>query len=378
MTAERQNGGHNSIRILMTADAVGGVWQYSLDLISQLSRERFEILLAALGPSPSNEQRRQAKSIPGLTLAEGAYSLEWMPDSWTDVDASGKWLLELQSSFNADVIHLNGFSHASLPWEKPVVVAAHSCVRSWWRAVHGCAPGPEWDEYGRRVSNGLAACNRVVAPSQHMADCIREEYGIADEKISVVRNFTRATPACQGAKTPFILAAGRAWDSAKNLDLLNQIAPQLDWPIGLAGSTLGPNRSAVLRPNITCLGALPHSELLRSMEEAAIFAHPALYEPFGLAVLEAAQARCCLVLSDIPSLRELWGDAAVFADPRNADAWIAELNCLARDRDLRAELGNRAQARAARYTAHAAVKQYAALYQSLPGVASDERKGAAA
>lgn len=378
MTADRKSGGRDSIRILMTADALGGVWQYSLDLISQLSREPFEFLLAVLGPPPFDEQRRQAKSIPGLILAEGGHALEWMPSPWADVDASGKWLLDLQDTFNADLIHLNGFAHAVLPWAKPVAVVAHSCVRSWWRAVHGCAPGSDWDEYGRRVSNGLMACDRVVAPSRCMAECIRAEYGTAGAKISVIHNFVLSGPSRVTAKAPFILAAGRAWDPAKNLELLNRIAPRLDWEICLAGSTHGPGSSSASLANIACMGALPRSELFASMESAAIFAHPAFYEPFGLSVLEAAQAGCCLVLSDIPSLRELWSDAAIFIDPRNADAWASELNLLARDKERRRRLASCAQANAARYTAHSTGSQYAALYRSMLGSAEGGTKGVAA
>lgn len=378
MAAERQTSGYGPIRILMTADAVGGVWQYSLDLISQLTQQRFEFLLATLGPQPSCEQRAQAKSIPGLTVAEGGYSLEWMPNPWADVDAAGKWLLDLQSNFGADLIHLNGFSHAALPWKRPVLVVAHSCVRSWWRAVHGCAPGPEWDEYGRRVSRGLCACARVVAPSRHMADCIRSEYSISDEKTSVIRNFTLASQTGQTGKSPFILTAGRLWDPAKNVALLNRIAPRLAWDICLAGGVHGIDYSAASTRNITCLGSLPHDELLRHMESAAIFAHPALYEPFGLAILEAARARCCLVLSDIPALRELWDGAAIFLDPRDANAWRRELNCLAEDSARREQFSNRAQMHARVYTAQAAVEQYINVYRSLLGVPSGEAKVAAA
>lgn len=378
MTADRQSGGRNSIRVLMTADAVGGVWQYSLDLISQLSGGPFEFLLAVLGPPPCEEQRRSAKSVPGLILAEGGYALEWMPGAWSDVDASGKWLLDLQDCFHADVIHLNGFSHAALPWGKPIAVVAHSCVRSWWRAVHGCEPGSEWNEYCRRVRNGLIACNRIVAPSHCMAECIRAEYEIALSKISVIHNFVQSEPCSRTGKAPFILAAGRTWDSAKNLEMLNRIAPQLDWEVCVAGSTRGPDCSSTAFENVTALGALPRLELLASMGSAAIYAHPALYEPFGLSVLEAAHAGCCLVLSDIPSLRELWSDAAVFLDPRNSATWISELNRLARDKDRREQLSARALANAKRYNAQSTGGQYAALYRSLVGGKEGDREGVAA
>jgi glycosyltransferase involved in cell wall biosynthesis len=211
-----------------------------------------------------------------------------------------------------------------------------------------------------------------------MAECIRAEYGIAHGKISVIYNFAQAEPTSTNPKAPFILAAGRIWDSAKNLELLNRIAPLLDWEICIAGSTRGPEHSSASFENVTALGALPRSELLASMESAAIFAHPALYEPFGLSVLEAAQAGCCLVLSDIPSLRELWSDAAVFIDPRNPAAWISELNRLARDKERRQQLAACAQANAGRYSAQSTVSQYATLYRSLRGRTEGGREGVAA
>ncbi|MEB3829625.1 glycosyltransferase [Phormidium sp. CCY1219] len=62
-------------------------------------------------------------------------------------------------------------------------------------------------------------------------------------------------------------------------------------------------------------------ELSHWYARAAIYAFPARYEPFGLSVLEAALSGCALVLGDIPRLREMWGDAAVFANPDVARRW---------------------------------------------------------
>ncbi len=61
---------------------------------------------------------------------------------------------------------------------------------------------------------------------------------------------------------------------------------------------------------------------------ASIFALPARYEPFGLLPLEAALSGCALVLGDIPSLREVWGDAAWFVPPDDRDALTAAIGSL--------------------------------------------------
>jgi glycosyltransferase involved in cell wall biosynthesis len=349
----------------MTADAVGGVWRYCVDLITELAHCGTEIMLATMGPRPTPVQREEVLAIPRVSLVKSNYALEWMPDPWKDVDDASKWLLDLQFSFDADVIHLNGYAHASLPWKKPVAVVAHSCVYSWWRAVHGSMPGIEWAEYKRRVVNGLSAADVIVSPSAYMAAELRNEYGVSADKIRVIHNFTRAQVSQDAKKQPFVLGAGRIWDPAKNLELLDRIAPKLDWEVRIAGSTRGPEDSVSHSESARLLGNLKHPELLDQMDAASIFVHPALYEPFGLSVLEAARARCCLVLSDIPSLRELWQDTAIFIDPRQPDAWVRELNRLGRSPEQRETLGLLAYSQSMKYKASSSLKQYWELYASL-------------
>jgi glycogen synthase len=349
----------------MTGDAVGGVWRYCVDLAAELVNQGAEVMIATMGPRPSDEQRHEVFSLPHLHLVESHYALEWMPDAWEDIDASGKWLLNLESSFDPDVIHLNGYTHAGLPWNKPVAVVAHSCVYSWWRAVRGCPPGPEWTEYKRRVTRGLSAADTVVSPSAQMAGELEREYGIGEDKIRVIQNFTRVQVSPSTKKQPFVLAAGRMWDTAKNLELLDRIAPQLDWEVRIAGSAVGPESTMHKGQFASLLGSLPHPELMKQMSVASIFAHPALYEPFGLSVLEAARAGCCLVLSDIPSLRELWDGAAIFINPREPGLWMRELNRLSRNPGERETLGDLAHSHSMKYWTSLSVKQYREIYESL-------------
>jgi hypothetical protein len=338
----------------MTTDAVGGVWQYSLDLAVSLSGRGADILLATLGPRPSDEQRHQAFAIPNVSLAESNFPLEWMDAPWSGIDASAEWLLQLQQDHGADVVHLNGYSHASLPWDVPTVIVAHSCVFSWWRAVHNRVPGPEWTEYKTRVTNGLHAAGAIVAPTAAMGRNLSYEYGVPAERIKTIANFTLACPATRPDKEPLILAAGRIWDVAKNLGPLSSIAPRLDWELLIADGTLA------------------HSQLLKELTKACIFVHPSLYEPFGLSVLEAARSQCCLVLSDIPSLRELWDGAAVFVSPHDEQEWVVQLNALARDKERRERLGRLAFDRSMHYDAASSVLRYGTLYEEL--ISSSRKK----
>ena len=101
------------------------------------------------------------------------------------------------------------------------------------------------------------------------------------------------------------------------------------------------------------------------LSRTPIYAAPALYEPFGLAVLEAALSGCALVLADIASFRELWEGAAALLDPYDPRAWISELNRLISDEKSRIELAERSRERAKRYTRIAMCARYYDLYRNL-------------
>jgi glycosyltransferase involved in cell wall biosynthesis len=194
-------------RVLMSADAVGGVWTYALDLSRELVSRGLSVDLAVMGPPPSDAQRADAARA-GVSLVERAGRLEWMDDPWCDVDAAGAWLLDLDRRRRPDVIHLNGFCHGALPWAAPVIIVAHSCVRSWWRAVRGQQTPDRFNEYHARVSAGLRAAALVVAPTAAMLSEIESDYG-RPLAARVIPNGRAFAPAAAVAREPIVLAAGR-------------------------------------------------------------------------------------------------------------------------------------------------------------------------
>lgn len=365
--------------VLMTTDAVGGVWQYSLELAQALIASGARVALAVMGPRPSADQRSAVEALgEAASLHVSDYALEWMPGGVADFQTSGDWLLELQAKTGARIAHLNGYSHAALDWPVPTVSVAHSCIFSWWRAVHNALPGAEWRPYYEAVAEGLVRASAVVAPSLAMAVALETEYGYERSRTRVIFNSSSVAPDSGSAKQPFALAAGRLWDKAKNLHLLYQIAPRLVWPVRLAGNDAAPDGVKAAVSAVRSLGPLPHAELIQKMRSASLFLHPALYEPFGLSVLEAARARCCLVLADIPSLRELWDGCAEFVHPQDAEQWTFEVNRLSRDRADRERFASRAAAHSTRYGRERMVSQYMDLYRSLLEPAVGETEGAAA
>jgi glycosyltransferase involved in cell wall biosynthesis len=338
----------------MTADAVGGVWTYALELADALAPMGVEVHLAVLGPEPTPARLAEVAESAVASCEVRPFALEWMPQPWSDVDASGQWLLELAERLRPDVVHLNGYALAVLDWPAPTVVVAHSDVASWWRAVHGGPPPAEWDEYRARVAAGLRAANAVVAPTAAVLADLARDYGVSGGL--VVYNGRRSDWVVPVPKEPLALAAGRAWDEAKNLAALDRIAPSLQWPVAIAGE--GPAAGRYIGP-------LAFDELKRWLLRAAVFVAPALYEPFGLAILEAAHAGCALVLADRPSLREVWDDAAVYVPPRDDAALRSALNHLIDDPRRLGELAARARRRAGCYTPDRTARGYVDVYSHL-------------
>lgn len=335
----------------MTADTVGGVWTYCVELAHALDAE---VHLATMGRPLSAAQRAEAGAF--AAVHESGFPLEWQDDPWTGVDAAGEWLLSLEEQVRPDVVHLNGYVHAPLPWRAPTLVVAHSDVVSWWRAVQGREPGSEWDTYRCRVSEGLRAAGRVVAPTAAVADDLAGSYDVRD--VVVVPNCRRPELVEPADKEPLVAAAGRVWDAAKGIDALCRVAPQLPGRVLVAGE--GDDDL----PGVEVLGQLPFDELAGVLARAAVFASPARYEPFGLGVLEAGLAGCALVLGDIASLREVWGDAATYV--QDDVALERELAALLADPDLAERRGAAAREQALTYTPERTAAAYADVYSSLP------------
>lgn len=380
------------MKVLMTADTVGGVWTYAMDLCRGLARHDIQVVLATLGPPPTTAQRRVAQSLPNVRLRIAGWKLEWMDDPWLDVEQAGAWLLEIARHERVDLVHVNGYAHAALPFGLPLVCVAHSCVCSWWRAVHDTPAPREWQQYQRSVAAGLDASHIVVAPTHAFLQSLRSLYGPLPHA-RVVYNGRDCARLRRGAlhrsRAPVVLACGRAWDAAKNLAVLDAAAARLQrdwdtddrspsdilvsnprsrgWQVVVAGETVSPDgRRCELRA-VRCLGALHARSIRRWMRRAPIYAHPALYEPFGLSVVEAASEGCALVLSDVPSLRELWEGAALFASPRDPQAWHVRMLELIECPQRRRELARAAWKRAARFSARRMCAEYAAVYAQLVG-----------
>lgn len=356
------------LRILLTTDAVGGVWTYSLDLARALSRAGLSVVLAVLGPPPDEEAAAAARAILRLEVIVTGLPLDWTAMTEDEVLAAGAALAGMARELRCGLVQLHTPALAAgRSFSVPVIAVHHSCLATWWRAVKGKAEIPEDIRWrSALVARGIAAAEDVVAPTTAHAHAIAAAYALPAPP-TVIRNGRQPLPPQAKAKAgevppPFIFTSGRLWDEGKNIARLAAAAALIDTPVIAAGATESPAGAGVSLPALRLAGHCGEAKMRHWLSLASAYVAVPLYEPFGLGILEAAQAGCPLVLSDIPSLRELWAGAAQFVPAADEAAIAAALRGVMADAGLRERLGYRARYRAALYGVDAMAKDMLRLY----------------
>jgi len=310
--------------------------------------------------------------LSGLDYHPTAFKLEWMQNSEDDMEASAEYLSEIVEETRPDVLHFNQFYYGALAGPAPKVVVAHSDVVSWWLAVRGEEPPPSsWLSWYRNlVTRGLQGASTVAAPSRWMLDQVEMLYTKTSGSRVIYNGRTPSLFNPHVTKEDRIVTAGRIWDSGKNAGLLLQ--EDLPAPLCIVGAGEHPETEsngfvATRAPdNVQLQPQQSESQMIQLLARASIYAAPSRYEPFGLAPVEAALSRCAIVASDIPPLRELWQDAALFFRNDDAPSLKGSLESLVRDPGLRNRYAKLAYTRARlKFTAGRMVDEYMELYRAL-------------
>lgn len=359
------------MKVLMTADTIGGVWTYCMELCTALGSEGIEIFLATMGRKLSLEQHQQISKLPHVKLYESEYSLCWMERSRYDRQASADWFLSLEQKIKPDIVHLNDLALGSLNWQAPTLLFGHSCVLSWWEAVKKQpAPKLQWNDYRQIVTQSVQRSTLLAAPTQTTLTQLLQHYGAA--KASVVIPHGRSFPPLVNSMNeknstaePIIFTAGPVRDSAKNVAALSIIAPDLEWPIYVASEQVDPDNSAWIPQNLNALGVLTSDALAYWLKRASIYVAPSYFEPFGLSIIEAARAGCALVLGNIKSSYEVWGDSAIYADPGDTQQLQHAISELINDPAKRLKMATRAWQRAQLYSSAQMAADYLRCYRLL-------------
>lgn len=367
-------------RVLMTADAVGGVWQYALDAAEGMRGHGVETILAVLGPSPSEDQLDKARGS-GIKVIDTGLPLDWTAERADEVMEAGRAVARLAADIRPDIVHLNSPALlADAEFACPVVAVCHSCVATWWDAVRGGSLPEAFEWRTSLVRRGYRAAEMLLAPTAAFAHATARVYDLPVAP-AVVRNGRRAVRGEEPRRRElFAFTAGRLWDEGKNVAAFDRAASRLSIPALAAGPLDGPNGARVALHHATALGRLRDEEIAGYLCAQPIFVSAAKYEPFGLAVLEAAQVGCALILADIPTFRELWDGAALFVNPHDDEAIARFVERLGTSETERRAMGESAKTRAAAYSVEAMSMGILSAYRSLlpSKINSFSLKGAAA
>ena len=363
------------MRILITADTVGGVWTYTRELVTGLTLRGVEVTLVSFGEIPDSQQTHWMQELPNLDFRATGFKLEWMRDSEPDLTASAEFLKNVIDETGPDLLHFNQFYFGALECDLPRVVVAHSDVVSWWVAVHGQEPpdSPWMRWYRRIVRRGIAGATLVVAPSRWMLEQISKYHAHPDSSLVIHNGRTPAIFDPLADKQELVVTVGRQWDQAKNAALL--LRRPMPAPVCIVGSDTHPESQGrafsggVQSPTVRFESHQDELRLSRLLAGASIYAATSCYEPFGLAPLEAALSGCAIVASDIPTFRELWDGAALLFHNGDADSLADALRQFVQHRELRLSYGNLAYRRAQQiFTAERMVEDYVGAYRKLTAV----------
>ncbi len=355
------------MRVMMTTDTVGGVWTFTSELTQGLLAAGHELSLLSLGRLPDQQQLQWTRDLSHRFPARFRYTASDAPLEWMDNNAHCRKetcavIEHALHGFDADLIHANQFAVAQHGTSIPTLLTIHSDILSWAEACQpeGLSASP-WRDTALDITRyALHRAGALVAPTRWMAAAIIRLYHLPCEPI-VIPNGRDLTFAPTDRKLQAV-TAGRLWDPAKGLGLLPQLNSAR--PILVAGELRHAAASApTLSPEITALGPLSSPELTDLFASSSLYLATSLYEPFGLAPLEAALCGCAILARDIPSLREVWAGAALYF--HDAPSLQRLLQQLLDSPAALAQAQARSIARARRYTRTAMTAAYLNAYDAL-------------
>jgi glycosyltransferase involved in cell wall biosynthesis len=260
---------------------------------------------------------------------------------------------------------------------------------SYVRVPEAASPGLK-DYLGRVVPSSVARADFVVADSQATKSDLVELYGVSESKVSVLLSgvgsrFKRENDASVLLTTrirykigmsPYIFSVGTVQPrknygrliqalallrvSGYDIDLV--IAGGRGWledPIYATINTTG------MQDHVHFIGFADEADLPALYSAAYCCALPSLYEGFGLPILEAMACGTPVITSNISSLPEVAGDAAIMVDPYDLDAITDAIKRLLDDTSLYQAYVQKGYERAKQFTWDNSARQLREIYAKL-------------
>jgi len=364
------------LHVLVTTDTVTPCWAYTRELVTGLAAQGLQVTLVSFGDIPLPAQVAWVGLLDGVNYIPTAFCVEWMQGAEAQFAESASFLAGLVRDHRPDVLHLGQFCYGDLDVGVPRIIFAHGDPRT--RAL---ALGPHAQRASRairwyrdRVARGVEASDAVVATTDWMLHAIGECYAPPrrTEVIGPGRNAMFYNS--RADKEDLVLSVGRMQDAAQQIVLLTGLAQSLPVCVVHSGPVTPAWKNPIRADVRTDMGRAPlalrgpqNEGQMRSLfSRASIYAATSCYEPLGLVTVDAALSRCAIVANDVPSHREMWGDAAYYFSTNDAESLHQTLRKLHDDPQLRAGYAERAYLHARScFTSKKMADGYLALYRNL-------------
>src|SRR5437899_2754854 len=99
------------MHVLVTADTVGGVWTYTRELVTGLSKRGHHVTLVSFGEIPAHSQSEWLDGLRNVDYRATAFKLEWMQDSAHDLRQSSEFLQDVIAETRPDLLHLSQYHY---------------------------------------------------------------------------------------------------------------------------------------------------------------------------------------------------------------------------------------------------------------------------
>lgn len=299
---------------------------------------------------------------------------------------------------SADIVHVVDHSDAHLAYwlaasPTPTVVTCHDLINFLQpeNASHqALLPGVS-SALWRYSVKGLKAADHVVAVSDHTAKDVVNLFQLSSEHISVAHNGVEnifaplpaavATPLYTQYKIPrdrFYLLNVGSTQPRKNIEtvlrslskLTRQEKQSTKVHLIKAGAAFTIEQTALiecegLQPYITHIQNPDKATLVKLYSLANILVAPSLYEGFGITILEAMTSGVPVITSNVSSLPEVAGDAALLIEPTDVDALVSNVRSLQTDPILYASFVQKGLSRAENFTWENSAEKVARVYENL-------------
>jgi glycosyltransferase involved in cell wall biosynthesis len=338
-----------------------GIGTYTLNVVRQLvnipSENKFVIYV----------NRRGASHLEGLNLPENVKIVRVTGFMSPDHSFPGH-LLRLVFANYLGCRHprrlLFGTSQLeSVLFRRNQVVTIHDIIPLQFKELHK----RQYHYFRYVLPHVLKRARGIITPSRHSRDLIQSVYNIEGEKIHVIPHgvgseFGSVDAAEVRPERPFILYAGRM-TAMKNVEgilrAFSLLHGRIPHDLVLVGSDRMKGDRSLLAisqrygipaERVVVKEYVSTESMATMYRQAAVFVLPSFYEGFGLTAIEAMVSGCPVVVSNVGSLPEICGDAALYVDPRNARSIADAVGQLIFSGEIRERLIKRGVQRARRFS----------------------------